>query len=149
MEKAASNLILIVDDQESDQLLLARSLSRLGVSNPVLWLMDGHEVIRYLNGDPPYQDRAKHPLPGVIFLDLKLPVIDGWDVLDWIQGLSLKRDFRLFIYSEIRKVSEVRKVYALGADSFLGKPVEEIDVVNLLHHFPGCWEFRGGLEGAN
>ena len=142
METSKEKPILIVDDQESDKQLLARILGRLGVVNPVRWLPDGHEAIRYLNGDAPYQDRCKNPMPAVLFLDLKLPVVSGWDVLDWIHALSLKRDFRLFVYSELKKVSEVRRVYELGADSFLAKPVEEIDVVNLLHHFPGCWNFR-------
>lgn len=136
------NLILIVDDQESDQALLSRMLTHLGIVNPSLWLMDGHEAIRYLDGDAPYDNRTRYPLPAVLFLDLKLPVVSGWDVLNRLQTLSCERAFRLFVYSEIKNVSEVRKVYALGADSFLTKPVKEVDLVNLLHHFPGCWQFQ-------
>lgn len=122
--------------------MLARILDRLGVQNPILKLGDGHEAIRYLNGDGAYADRIKYPLPAVMFLDLKLPVVTGWEVLDWVHALSLKRDFLLFVYSEIRSVSDVRKVYALGADSYVAKPVKEIDIVNLLHHFPQPWQFK-------
>src|SRR5437868_14869596 len=78
--------ILIVDDQSEAQSLLTWSLRRAGVQNPIHCLSDGHEAIRYLGGEPPYCDRINYPLPGVLFLDLKLPVLDGWEVLDWIQG---------------------------------------------------------------
>jgi CheY-like chemotaxis protein len=142
VESPANKWIVIVDDQPSDQHMLARILDRLGVGNPVLKLTDGHEAIRYLNGDGPYADRAAYPLPAVMFLDLKLPVVSGWEVLDWILALSLKRDFLLFVYSEIRSVSDVRRVYALGTDSYVAKPVKEIDIVNLLHHFPKPWQFK-------
>jgi CheY-like chemotaxis protein len=144
LEDTADKWVVIVDDQQSDRHLLARCLARLGIINPILQLSDGHEAIRYLNGSPPFQDRQQFPLPAAMFLDLKLPVINGWEVLDWIHGLSLKRNFLLFVYSEIRNVAEVRKVYAMGADSFLAKPINEIDLANLVHQFPVPWQFKEG-----
>jgi CheY-like chemotaxis protein len=142
VDKSADKLILIVDDQESDQHMLVRSLQRLGVRNPVLKLGDGLEAVRYFKGDVPYSDRSNYPFPSIVFLDLKLPVVSGWEVLDFVHGLSLKRDSHIFIYSELENVSEVRQVYQLGADSFLGKPVTDLDLMNLIYHFPRHWQIN-------
>ncbi|MDB6032679.1 MAG: CheY-like response regulator receiver domain protein [Verrucomicrobiales bacterium] len=142
MDKSAEKLILIIDDQESDQQVLARSLRRLGVLNPVHRLGDGHEAMRYLNGDTPYGDRTTFPFPAIIFLDLNLPLVNGWEVLDWVHGLSLKGASELFVYSEVKNVNEVRRIYDLGADSFLRKPVNELDLMNLIYHFPKHWNIQ-------
>src|SRR4051812_26063206 len=93
------NLLLIVDDQEDDQSVLAWMLGRLGVINPVRFLSDGHEAVRYLNGDAPYNDRTKFPLPAALFLDLHMPVMNGWQVLDWIRSVATKGKMRVFVYS--------------------------------------------------
>ncbi|MDB6031706.1 MAG: response regulator receiver protein [Verrucomicrobiales bacterium] len=129
----------MADDQESDQHLLVRSLKRLGVLNPVHRVADGHEAIRYLNGDTPYNDRNSYPLPAIIFLDLKLPMISGWEVLDWILNVGLKGESRIFVYSEILDLAEIRKIYRSGADSYLGKPINELELMNLIYYFPKHW----------
>ena len=147
MDKNPENLILVVDDQPDDQQLLARMLRHLGVTNPIFNLEDGHEAIRYFNGDALYADRIRHPLPAVVFLDLKLPKISGFEVLDWMHGTSMKRDSHIFIYSEIGNVTNVRRIYALGADSFLRKPVQELDLMNLIYHFPKFWEIKAEQAG--
>ncbi|MDB6032482.1 MAG: response regulator receiver protein [Verrucomicrobiales bacterium] len=113
---------------------------RLGVVNPIHKVTDGHEAIRYPNGDALYGDRCVHPFPAVIFLDLKLPMVSGAEVLEWLNGVALKGDSHIFIYSEIKNVSDVREVYSLGADSFLSKPVNEVDLMNLIYHFPKHWD---------
>jgi CheY-like chemotaxis protein len=142
LDKSSEKLILIVDDQESDQRILARLLQRLGVLNPIHLLRDGHEAIRYLNGDGPYSDRGKYPFPAIIFLDLKLPVLDGWEVLDWVHSIGLKGETRIFVYSEIKDTPEIRRVYSMGADSYLGKPLKELELMNLIYHFPNHWDIR-------
>jgi CheY-like chemotaxis protein len=135
------NLILIVDDNEVDQFLLERTLRRVGVTNPISKLADGQSLIRYLQGNPPYTDRTKHPLPAVVFLDLKMPGVTGWDALEWVHALKLKREAKIFVHSELTSVEELPKTYALGADSFLSKPLREMDLSNLIHHQPGPWIF--------
>lgn len=148
VDKSDEKLVLIVDDQETDQHMLVRALRRLGVQNPVHSIYDGHDAIRYLNGDAPYGNRGQYPLPCIIFLDLHLPVVSGWDVLDWIHAVRLKGEAKIFIYSQIDDVAAIRKVYSLGADSFLRKPVDEMDLMNLIYHFPSPWELRAeGAEG--
>jgi CheY-like chemotaxis protein len=142
LDKTESKLILIADDQESDQHMLVRSLTRLGVQNPIHRVSDGHEAIRYLNGDTPYSDRIQYPFPGIIFLDLKLPMISGWEVLDWVFSVGLKGESRIFVYSELKDLAEIRKIYSSGADSYLGKPINEMELLNLIYHFPKHWDIQ-------
>jgi CheY-like chemotaxis protein len=142
VDKQIEKLILIVDDQAGDQSVLTYELRRLGVQNPILCLQDGHEAVRYFNGDAPYNDRINYPLPAILFLDLQLPVLDGWAVLDWLHGVQMKRESHIFIYSELGGVEQVQRVYTLGADSFLKKPVREIDLMNLIFHFPKPWDLK-------
>jgi len=132
-------LILIVDDQSEAQSLLTWKLRQIGVQNPIHRLSDGHEAIRYLGGEAPYSDRINYPLPGVLFLYLKLPVVNGWEVLDWIHGCGMKRDCFIFVCTHFTEVAAMQRVYDLGAESFLKKPIQETDLMNLIYHFPRPW----------
>ena len=148
METQLQKLVLIVDDQVDDQGVLSYMLGRVGVTNPIFCLQDGHEALRYLNGDPPYNDRSKFPFPTALFLDLQMPVLNGWQVLDWIRGSGLKGDMRIFVYSHPSNVGEVQKLYKLGADSFLKKPPEEAELRNLVAHFRAPWILEGSNSNA-
>src|SRR3954467_13596858 len=110
MNKKPQNLLLIVDDQEDDQSVLAWMLRKVGISNPIRWLSDGHEAVRYLNGDPPYNDRSLFPRPVALFLDVHMPVMNGWQVLDWIRSVGSQMRMRVFVYSQPRNVAEVKQL---------------------------------------
>src|SRR4051794_22795896 len=75
MDEDKPKTILIVDDQEDDQGVLSWLLGRVGVINPIICLRDGHEALRYLNGETPYADLKRFPFPAALFLDLQMPVM--------------------------------------------------------------------------
>jgi CheY-like chemotaxis protein len=145
VSKLEGNLILIVDDQPEDQSVLTWGLRRLGIQNPIFCLQDGHETIRYFNGEGRYSDRTNYPLPAVLFLDLKLPVVSGWEVLDWMHGCGLKGDCLIFVCTQFSHVSGMQRVYDLGADSFIKKPIHEVDLMNLIYHFPRPWRIQAAV----
>src|SRR3954453_17129079 len=121
-------LIVIVDDREDDRMLLERSLRRLEVTNPILHLKDGDEAIAYLRGEGKFSDRTSYPFPAVLFLDLKMPRVSGYEVLDWIQRQHVKDGLLAIVLSDMQATAVIRRAYHLGADSFLIKPAKEEDL---------------------
>ena len=82
---ARSVTILLVEDEPNDAVLAQIALQRIipGVSLPVV--SDGIQAVEYLKGTGPYADRSLYPFPDVVLLDLKLPLLDGFEVLRWIR----------------------------------------------------------------
>jgi CheY-like chemotaxis protein len=96
MERVApdQSVILLVEDLADDVLLIRRAFEKAKVINPIHVVPNGEEAISYLNGSGKYANRAEYPLPDLVLLDLKMPGIDGFEVLRWIRqqpGLSSLR----------------------------------------------------------
>lgn len=78
--------ILIIEDDENDAMILKVALRRNKVTDPIAIVSNGFDALKYLRGEPPYQDRVVHPFPQVIYTDLKMPGVDGFGILAWLQG---------------------------------------------------------------
>src|SRR6185436_101352 len=78
-------VILLVEDREDDVFLVRRSFKKASITNPLHVVKSGEGALEYLSGQGTYSNRAEHPLPGLILLDLKLPGMDGFEVLQWIR----------------------------------------------------------------
>lgn len=134
-----ANAVLIVEDFEDDAKLLELLLTSAGIINPIQTVLSAEQAIAYLEGAPPYWDRAKYPLPMVIFLDLKLPGIDGFDFLRWLRAHPLLKAAFIVILSATGDLISVQAAYALGANSFLVKPCRPADLENLIICYPTFW----------
>src|SRR5512140_1476460 len=77
--------ILLVEDDDNDVVLTELAFQASGLSNHLLVVRNGEEAIRYLNGDGIYVERSRYPLPGMMFLDLNMPLRTGFQVLEWLQ----------------------------------------------------------------
>ncbi|TMG90423.1 MAG: response regulator, partial [Betaproteobacteria bacterium] len=82
----------------------------------------GVDAIRYLNGEGEFADRVEHPLPDLIFLDLKMPEMDGFQVLRWIRSHPATRMTPLAVYSASFIPEDIAKGYSDGANYFITKP---------------------------
>jgi len=107
---------------------------------------DGPEALKYLQGVGPYSSRENSPFRGVVFLDLKLPNLMGWEILDYLKTNPGSRGTKVFAYTENMRVSEIRRVYSFGADSYVAKPVSDVELLRLMYHFPDPWQFPEGHE---
>jgi|SRR5581483_4689415 len=144
---AETGAILIVEDDENDARMLEHTLRETAVLNPIEVVHSAREAIAFLEQTFPYGAGEKYPVR-IILLDLKLPGMDGFEFLDWLGRRVEFEDVLVVVVSGLDQLSEIRRAYALGADSFLTKPCRGLDVENLIQWFPGYWE-RPGIIPAS
>jgi PAS domain S-box-containing protein len=125
-------VILIVDDNPADILILERAVKKAKINATLHKVTDGEEAIAYLGGEGRFADRAAHPLPWTVFLDLKLPKKSGFEVLQWVRERPQFQRINVFVISSSIVEQDISKVFALGANSYLIKPVDEADLTSLL-----------------
>ena len=131
--------ILVVEDSADDLALIRRAFQRGRIVNPVHVVSDGEEAISYLAGENQYADRARHPLPAMVLLDLRLPRKSGFEVLKWIRGhVDLSR-LPVVILTTSHADADVNRAYELGANSYLVKPVSSDSLLQLVHALDFGW----------
>ena len=116
---------LLVEDDGSDVFLVERAFRKDGCGHRLHVVGDGQEAIDYLMGVGTYQDREKHPIPGVILLDIKMPRISGLEFLDWLHQKA-PEDLRIIpivVMSSSDQECDVKTAYELGANCYLVKPI--------------------------
>lgn len=117
-------IILLVDDQEPDVVLIKRAFKKSGLDYPVLSVPGGLEALAYLNGDPPYQDRTRYPLPLLVLLDVRMPLMDGFEVLRWIRHNPVLAALPVIMLTGSDEHGQEKKAHELGATSFFVKSVD-------------------------
>jgi len=113
--------ILLVEDHENDVILLKLALQRAGVGYPIYSVPGGLEAIAYLTGAAPYHDRTRYPLPVLLFLDIRMPQMDGSEVLRWIRTLPQFEKLPVVMLTGSNEIQQANTAYQLGATSFLVK----------------------------
>ena len=114
--------ILVAEDQPADVLLLKRAFSQVGITAPLHFVQDGQEAIDYLSGQDGFTDRQAHPLPTMMLLDLKMPRLDGFDVLGWVRQQPTLKRLPIIVLSSSNIPEDIDRAYDLGANSFIVKP---------------------------
>jgi CheY-like chemotaxis protein len=122
MSEEDKKTILLAEDEENDALLLELALHHAAISNPLNLVRNGREAIEYLKGSGAFADRTRYPLPGLMLLDLNMPVLGGFDVLAWrMKQCSLPR-FPIVVLSSSNLKADVHEAISLGADGYCIKP---------------------------
>jgi CheY-like chemotaxis protein len=132
-------LFLLVEDNEDDILLFTRALAKSNIFNPVQVVRTGIEAKAYLEGAGRYSNRHEFPLPSIVLLDLKLPGMDGFQVLSWIRQHPCLRPLRVIVLTTSKEIRDVNLAYQLGANSFLEKPRDLEDLGRLVQVISGYW----------
>jgi CheY-like chemotaxis protein len=124
--------ILLAEDDEDDIFLVRRALRSAGLSNPLQIVRNGHEAIQYLTSEGPYADRQHYPWPCLLLLDLRMPLMDGFDVLAWLQRRHRPKDLLAVILSSSKDEADMLRASELGADAYCIKPDAYDDLVTIV-----------------
>jgi len=116
--------ILLVEDNPDDELLTLLAFKDNNIVNEVIVAHDGQEALDYLFGTGQYKDRDMNQLPWVILLDLKLPKVDGLEVLQQIRSNLLTKHLPVVILTSSKEEMDIINSYHLGANSYIRKPVD-------------------------
>ena len=116
--------LLLVEDQPSDAELTLRALRALDLGTRLHRIKDGAEALDFVFGRAPYTDRSVEDAPGLILLDLKLPKVNGHEVLRALKSDDRTQQIPVIVLSSSGERSDVERCYALGANSYVVKPVD-------------------------
>jgi CheY-like chemotaxis protein len=121
---AGHDTILLVEDNGDDVALIQRAFRRAAIAARLEVVNDGDAAVDYLAGAGVYADRQLHPMPRLVLLDLKLPRRSGLEVLEWIRADGRSRALVVVVLTSSRESIDLQRAYALGANSYLVKPVD-------------------------
>lgn len=119
-----SHVILLVEDNEDDEKLTVRALRKNSIANEIVVARDGVEALDYMFGTGAYAGRDVTTLPQLVLLDLKLPRIDGLEVLSRIRTDERTAITPVVVLTSSREEEDIVRSYRLGANSYVRKPVD-------------------------
>jgi CheY-like chemotaxis protein len=128
--------ILLVEDTDLDARQAESMLRRFGIKNPIRRLLDGQEAMHLLTKLA--EDPNAVP-PSIILLDIKLPYVSGFEILEWMKDKPTFSKSLKIVSSTINTFCVVKEAYALGANSFLNKPINFQELSEVIQSFPQHW----------
>jgi len=134
-----SKTILLVEDNLDDVELTLRTLKKNNIKNDVTVVYDGAEALDFLFGIGKYSGRDLTTMPTVILLDLKLPKIDGFEVLRQIRANELTKLLPVVILTSSKEEQDIVNSYSLGVNSYVRKPVDFNQFTEAVSHLGLYW----------
>jgi CheY-like chemotaxis protein len=135
----ADKYILLVEDNTDDEALSIRALKKNGVLNEVIVARDGVEATDFLFGTGTYAERGLRDLPAVVLLDLKLPRMDGREVLRLIRSNPRTKLLPVVVLTSSIEEADLSHCYTLGANSYLRKPVDFDEFMEAVRQLGTYW----------
>ena len=118
----ATGTVLYVEDDPSHAYMMQKAFIRAGLTDSFQTTPDAPAAVSYLEGSRTFCDRTKYPLPKVVIVDLKLPQMDGLELLGWIRTQPKLRDLPVVVFSVSQDESDQKTAKALRADDYWVKP---------------------------
>ena len=132
-------MILLVEDNSDDEALTLRALKKNNIGNTVVVVRDGAEALDFLLCTGAYADRDPRDKPQVILLDLKLPKVDGIEVLRRLRANASTRTLPVVILTSSKEEQDVINSYLMGVNSYIRKPVDFIQFVEAIRQLGLYW----------
>ena len=131
--------ILLVEDDPNDAFLIQRAFRHANAANSIQHTSNGEEAVSYLTGAGKYSDRQSHPLPILVLLDLKMPRMSGFEVLEWLRKQSQFSALPVIVLTASAHTRDIELAYKLGANSYLVKPVNDQSMVEMIKVLDMYW----------
>ncbi len=131
--------ILLVEDNSQDVILMQRAFRKAAITKPFQVVNDGEAAVLYLSGQGPYTDRSQYPLPVLVLLDLKLPRKSGAEVLLWLRQQPELKRLPVVVLTSSKEYADVNRVYDLGANAYMVKPVAFDGLVEIVKTLNMHW----------
>ncbi|HEV2391390.1 MAG TPA: response regulator [Verrucomicrobiae bacterium] len=131
----ATPSILVAEDDEADQLLLRRAFKRAGAQVHLDWARNGFEVIQSLHE----KARRECDWPALLLLDLKMPAMSGFEVLDWLASEPGLRPAKVAVFSSSLDPEDLRHASHLGVDHYFVKPTDQAELVSIVRRLEEYW----------
>lgn len=135
----ATEPILLVEDNEDDVFFVQRAWQQAGIPNPLHVARDGQAAIDYLSGKAPIAEGGVGAFSGIVLLDLKLPFLNGHEVLEWIRKQPASRRCIVLFLTSSRESTDVRRAYEAGANGYLVKPASAVRLGEMVRAFKAYW----------
>ncbi len=139
MQGSSLGKLLLVEDNPDDEALMLRAFKKSNIKEEVVVVRDGAEAVKYLLEQGINGDETREVLPRVVFLDLKLPRLDGLEVLQRIRSNPATRLLPVVILTTSGQEEDLRKSYVLGASSFVRKPLSYSELIKVASHLVTYW----------
>ncbi len=136
---AKPNIILMAEDDSDDRLLAQDALAESGLATDVHFVEDGVELMDYLGRRNKFSNLANTPRPGLILLDLNMPRKDGREALQEIRANPELKKIPVVVFTTSTADSDIARVYELGANSFITKPVAFNSLVGVMKAIGQYW----------
>jgi len=131
--------IHMCDDDPDDQLLVSDALKEARLGNPIDFTSNGRELLQYLNREGKYETLKDTPLPGIILLDLNMPIMDGREVLKILKENEKFKSIPIVILTTSKAEEDVARSYDMGVNSFVIKPVSFENLVEMIQSITEYW----------
>jgi two-component system, response regulator len=134
-----SKKILLVEDNLDDITLTLRAFKKNNISNEVIVVHDGHEALEYLFGNEKQESNISNERPALILLDLKLPKMDGLEVLRFLRADDRTKLLPIVILTSSKEEQDLISSYKFGANSYIRKPVDFYKFVEAVRQLELYW----------
>lgn len=131
--------LLLIEDNPSDIKLTLKALQKFNLANKVTVLKNGEEAVDFLFSEGKYKDREKSEIPKVIFLDLKLPFIDGIEILRRLKSDEQTKSIPVVVLTSSNETKDIEECYRLGVNSYIVKPIEFEKFIEVIANMGLYW----------
>ena len=139
MSQEPTTPILLVEDNPDDEALTLRAFKKNNILNQIVVCRDGAEAVDFLFAQGAYADRVDEPLPQLVLLDLKLPKLDGTEVLRRIRANERTRLLPVVVLTSSKEDRDIIDSYQLGANSYVRKPVDFTEFLSAVRSLGLFW----------